>query len=214
MFSYRFCAEVKLPVEQGLKLPGSLVIPQNATSIIITVHAAGTSRFSQRVNFIVQQLQNNRFATLVFDLLTEDESQQYGERFQIGMLTSRLIAVTRWVTTEILTANMSIGYFAAGTGASAAFAAAVEFPDEVGAIVSRGGRPDLVDGVTERLSAPVLLLVGNKDEFTVEINRNIYKKITCPKELQLIVGASHLFDEPGALDQVTSHAVRWFRTYL
>lgn len=202
-----------------VSLAGTLVIPQDAKGIVLFVHGSGSSRFSPRNRHVAEVLQQSGFATLLFDLLTADEESidRYSAelRFNIGMLSRRLVQVTQWVMRQERTRDLAIGYFGASTGAAAAITAAAQLPGRIGAIVSRGGRPDLAADALGEVSAPTLLLVGSLDDVVILLNRQALAKLASQKkELRIIPGATHLFEEPGTLDQVAKAAADWFTTYL
>lgn len=204
---------VPIPAD-GAQLEGVLALPQGATGIVAFAHGSGSSRLSPRNNFVAGVLRDSGIATLLMDLLTRAEDTDYATRFDIGLLTERLLAATRWLENNPETSPLRIGYFGASTGAAAALQAAAREPG-IGAVVSRGGRPDLA-GVEalRRVSAPTLFIVGSRDRGVIELNQEAYALLTCPKELILIPGATHLFEEPGTLEQVAEHAARWFGQYL
>jgi putative phosphoribosyl transferase len=209
-----FNGEVEIPVN-GILLAGDLFIPPGAAAIVIFAHGSGSSRFSERNRYVARRLQEKGYATLLFDLLTGEENQEYFYRFQIELLSKRLIRVTEWVAGEILlTSNMAIGYFGASTGAAAALIAAAELPDKVLAVVSRGGRPDLAPAALNKVQAAVQLLVGGEDPVVLDLNQKAFDEIESPSELTIIHGASHLFEEPGKLEEVTDYALGWFGKYL
>jgi putative phosphoribosyl transferase len=208
-----FNGEVEIPVN-GVLLPGDLFIPRGAEAIVIFTHGSGSSRFSERNRYVAYRLQAKGYATLLFDLLTEEENHEYFYRFQIELLSKRLIKVTEWIAAEILTSNMAIGYFGASTGAAAALIAAAELPDKVLAVVSRGGRPDLAPGALNKVQAAVLLIVGGKDDVVRELNEKAFDEIESTSQLTIVHGASHLFEEPGKLEEVTDYALGWFGKYL
>jgi putative phosphoribosyl transferase len=213
MIAYEFNEAVEIPVDSIL-LPGSLAIPKNATAIIVFAHGSGSSRLSPRNQYVAERLQEKGYATLLFDLLTAEESHEYFNRFQIELLAKRLIKVTEWVAAEILTTNMAIGYFGASTGAAAALIAAAELPDKVLAVVSRGGRPDLAPAALNKVQAAVLLIVGGLDEVVCNLNEKAFDEIESVSELTIIHDATHLFEEPGKLEEVTDYALGWFGKYL
>ncbi|MFA6085526.1 dienelactone hydrolase family protein [Mucilaginibacter sp.] len=213
MIEYEFNEEIELPVN-GVLLPGDLAIPKNSTAIVVFAHGSGSSRLSPRNQYIAEKLRKKGYATLLFDLLTAQESHEYFNRFQINLLAKRLIKVTEWVTAEILTANMAIGYFGASTGAAAALIAAAELPDKVLAVVSRGGRPDLAPNALNKVQAAVLLIVGGLDDVVRELNEKAFDEIESISELAIVHDASHLFEEPGKLEEVTDYALGWFGKYL
>ncbi len=210
-------SEIKIPAD-GVTLAGDLVIPEDASSVIIFAHGSGSSRFSTRNRYIAGTLQEAGFATLLMDLLTKSEETADSVtghlRFDIGLLARRLIAGTRYVMDDKRTENFKIGYFGASTGAAAALAAAAELPVAISAVVSRGGRPDLAGEALERVKAPTLLIVGGDDRPVIGMNRDAMKHIHAEKELIIVPGATHLFEEPGALEEVARYAAGWFEKYL
>jgi pimeloyl-ACP methyl ester carboxylesterase len=192
-------------------LPGSLTLPSGGQGVVLFAHGSGSSRHSPRNRFVAQVLNDAGIATLLFDLLTPNEDRGYSIRFDIGLLTSRLLAATDWVLGEAATASLPLGYFGASTGAAAALAAAAERGAKIGAVVSRGGRPDLAGAeVLARVTAPTLLLVGGEDDVVIELNRDAYAHLCCAKELTIVPGATHLFEEPGTLERVARDASAWF----
>ncbi|HAU1297161.1 TPA: alpha/beta hydrolase [Legionella pneumophila] len=199
-------------------LNGLLYIPENAQGIVLFVHGSGSSRFSVRNQFVAQSLNQACLATLLFDLLTPDEenidnyTREY--RFNIPLLASRLVEATHWCLNELQSFRLPIGYFGASTGGGAALVAAAQVPDKIKAIVSRGGRPDLARTYLSSVSAPTLLIVGEYDEVVIELNRQSLAKLNCNKLLKIVPGATHLFEEPGALKEVARLAKNWFRQYL
>ena len=202
-----------------VSLAGTLVIPRDAKGIVLFVHGSGSSRFSPRNRHVAEVLQKSGFATLLFDLLTAEEESidQWNAalRFDIRLLSQRLVQVTKWVTQSVHTADLPIGYFGASTGAAAAMVAAAHLPNLIGAIVSRGGRPDLAAGDLGKVVAPTLLLVGGMDEVVLQLNRQALAQLASKKkELRIIAGATHLFEEPGALDHIAQAAADWFTAYL
>lgn len=206
-------------VEVGpVRLQGELTIPDGAQGIVLFAHGSGSSRHSPRNRFVAAQLQRQGLATLLFDLLTpdeEDEDALTGRlRFDIDMLSDRLVGATDWVVGQAETSHLHIGYFGASTGAAAALAAAAERPDVVKAVVSRGGRPDLAGAALPRVQAPTLLIVGDADSQVLRLNQAASRRIHCPKEVAIVPGATHLFEEPGALERVAEHAAAWFTRYL
>ncbi|HET7217023.1 MAG TPA: dienelactone hydrolase family protein [Vicinamibacterales bacterium] len=203
---------VDVPVGR-VRLEGALAVPQHATSIVVFAHGSGSSRHSPRNNAVARVFRHAGFATLLLDLLTAREDASYETRFDIGLLTERLGATTRWLRHHADTRRLRIGYFGASTGAAAALDAAAESRDDVAAVVSRGGRPDLAT-MLDRVTAPTLLIVGSNDEEVLELNRQAFAELTCEKDLAIVNGATHLFEEPGALDEVARLATAWFRRYL
>ncbi len=199
-------------------LAGTLSVPANATSIVIFAHGSGSGRFSPRNVHVAELLNRAGFATLLFDLLTKQEELidrlTSHLRFDISLLSDRLLAATAWVIQQEQTKLMRIGYFGASTGAAAALAAAVELPRAVGAVVSRGGRPDLAADALLHVMAPTLLIAGGNDPRVIEMNRSALSAMRSIKKLEIIPDAGHLFEEAGALDVVAQLAVDWFTTHL
>ncbi|HYB03958.1 MAG TPA: alpha/beta fold hydrolase, partial [Nitrososphaerales archaeon] len=183
--------------------------------LVIFAHGSGSSRLSPRNRYVAQFLQNKGFATLLFDLLTEKEDQNYEMRFDIELLAKRLVDATNWIS-QNLNSKSAIGYFGASTGAAAALIAATRFgSDRVRAIVSRGGRVDMAGPYLRKVVAPTLLIVGERDENVLELNRSALNALaSSAKKLTIIPTATHLFEEPGTLDQVAKHATDWFEKYL
>ena len=204
-----FHREVSIPV-LNTKLVGDLYIPPNAKAIILFSHGSGSSRFSKRNQQVASYLREMGFGTLLLDLLTTDEDNQYSNRFNIELLSNRLMAATGWLERLPEAKDCRIGYFGASTGAASALQAAVEMP-AVGAVVSRGGRPDLASSATlKRMQAPVLLIVGSLDPDVLELNKHAFEELSCEKELVIVEGASHLFEERGKLEEVASLASGWY----
>jgi dienelactone hydrolase len=197
----------------SVTLTGELTIPDKARAIIIFSHGSGSSRLSPRNRKVARDLQKTGLGTLLLDLLTPQEDEQYANRFDIELLTRRLISATRWISTLSEAHNCSIGYFGASTGAASALKAAAEL-SQVNAIVSRGGRPDLAMDALDKVKAPTLLVVGSLDYEVLDLNTLAYNKLNCEKKLEIIPGASHLFEEFGALDKVAQMAGRWFSRHL
>ena len=203
---------VHIPADKAL-IEGELRVPDNSHGIILFAHGSGSSRHSPRNNFVARVLNNNGLATLLMDLLTTEEDRNYNTRFDIELLTQRLIIATEWMRNQIQTPHLPIGYFGASTGAAAALKAAA-MQTSVKAVVSRGGRPDLAGNDLGRVVAPVLLLVGGNDFGVIELNQDAFKQLHYTKKLILVPGATHLFEEAGTLEQVANHAADWFRIYL
>jgi len=199
-------------------LEGNLSLPERARGIVLFAHGSGSSRHSPRNRYVAQVLNEAKLATLLVDLLTPDEEavdlRTAHLRFDIGLLAGRLVGVTDWLTQYPDTRALRIGYFGASTGAAAALVAAAQHPDAVGAIVSRGGRPDLAGPALARVRAPTLLIVGGNDFEVVELNRRALARLRCEKQLEIVPGATHLFEEPGALEEVARLAREWFERYL
>jgi dienelactone hydrolase len=209
---------VRIDVDDAT-LDGDLVLPAGATSsggggIVLFAHGSGSSRKSSRNRFVARQLQNAGLATLLFDLLTMDEEavdeRTRHLRFDIGLLARRLVGATDWVMRQQPTAAMNVGYFGASTGAAAALIAAAERPEPVRAVVSRGGRPDLAGDALPDVHAPTLLIVGGADYGVIELNQEAYDQLRCEKRLDIVPGATHLFEEPGTLEEVARLARDWF----
>lgn len=199
-------------------LEGLLFIPKDVTGIVIFAHGSGSSRLSTRNQAVAKTFQHAGFATLLFDLLTEAEEEtdlQTSEyRFNIEFLSTRLAAATNWVMNKSSLNELPIAYFGASTGAAAALVAAARLPMLISAVVSRGGRADLAGDSLQYVEAPTLLLIGELDVPVIRLNKEAYAKLHCVKEMEIIPGASHLFEEPGKMDLVASFAVRWFRKHL
>ena len=199
-------------------LEGNLGIPEEARGVVAFAHGSGSSRHSPRNRYVARILRNAGLATLLFDLLTADEETEDMEtaklRFDIGLLARRLIAATDWLKENAGTRKLGIGYFGASTGAAAALIAAAERPAIVSAIVSRGGRPDLAGKALPRVKAPTLLIVGGRDFLVIDINQEALANISAEKKLVVVAGATHLFEEPGALEEVARLAADWFTSHL
>lgn len=199
-------------------LEGSLSVPPDAVGLVLFVHGSGSSRFSPRNRFVAQELNKGGLATLLFDLLTPEEEEldhiTREHRFNIELLAYRLIYATEWVRQELELRHFNIGYFGSSTGAAAALVAAARHPDLVQTIVSRGGRPDLAGHDLSKVKAPTLLIVGGNDYEVIELNEDALQQLTCSKELQIIEGATHLFEEPGKLEEVAVAATAWFSKHL
>lgn len=197
----------------SIKLDGNLVLPATANGIVIFSHGSGSSHLSPRNIMVAEFLHKQNFGTLLFDLLTPAEDQFYQNRFDIALLTSRLIGATAWLEKQPFVKGHRLGYFGASTGAASALYAAA-FPTRVTAIVSRGGRPDLAMDVLGKIESPTLLIVGSLDLEVLELNRKAYMQLTCEKKLAIIPGATHLFEEKGKMEQVCEEAALWFSKYL
>jgi putative phosphoribosyl transferase len=205
--------EIKIPLA-SVTLKGNLVVPKNAIGIVIFSHGSGSSRFSPRNNYVAKMFHRNNIGTLLFDLLTEEEDEIYENRFNIDLLVSRLIEVTEWLMKNENTKEYPLAYFGASTGAASALRAAAYFGDTIKAVVSRGGRPDLGLSALALVTAPTLLIVGQMDIPVVIMNKQAYDEIKTTKEMKTIPGATHLFEEPGALQEVAESAIDWFKKYL
>jgi putative phosphoribosyl transferase len=195
-------------------LIGDLAVPHDALGVILFAHGSGSGRRSPRNRSVASRLQTAGFATLLFDLLTSDEERDRSNVFDISLLGRRLVEATRWVRRQPGVARLPVGYFGASTGAAAALTAAAELRSEVGAIVSRGGRPDLAGPVLPRVVSPTLLIVGGNDPVVLRLNRESQLRLRCEQRLEVVPGATHLFEEPGAIEDVTSLAVAWFTAHL
>lgn len=198
----------------GVTIDGELTIPESSFGLVIFSHGSGSSRFSPRNNFVAQQLQRAGLATFLLDLLTKEEDYIYTNRFDIDLLSQRLIEVTRELAKMPAVHGLSIGYFGASTGAASAIVAAAALGKKINAVVSRGGRADLAPNDLARIKAPTLLIVGSLDQQVIDLNRAALEKIQAPKSLKIVAGATHLFEEPGTLEQVAQLASNWFMKYL
>lgn len=197
-----------------LGLEGILGLPAGSRGVVVFAHGSGSGRFSPRNNFVARHLQQNGLATLLLDLLTPEEADDRRKVFDIDLLADRLLLAKAWLEAEPRTKNLRICYFGASTGAGAALQAAAREPSNVKAVVSRGGRPDLAEPYLIGVTAPTLLIVGGWDEPVIEMNQEAYELLTCEKKLIIVPGATHLFEEPGTLEQVAEQAGRWFLHYL
>lgn len=198
-----------------VNLRGDLEVPERgAYGLVLFSHGSGSSRLSPRNRFVAGRLQKAGFATLLMDLLTEEEDRERGNRFDIDLLTRRLLGVTRWVRSQEDLAPLPLGYFGASTGAASALRAAAELGREVRAVVSRGGRPDLAMPVLDRVVSPTLLLVGGRDTDVLLLNRLAFDRLQAVRRLDIIPGATHLFEEPGTLEEVADRAAGWFTHHL
>ena len=208
---------IAIPVGQG-QIEADLRVPERAIGLVMFVHGSGSSRFSTRNRAVAESLEANGFGTMLLDLLTRDEetidmhTSEY--RFDIDRLARRVVLATDWAQDRKDLQSLPIGYFGASTGAAAALAAAAERPQIVRAIVSRGGRPDLAEGWLQKVLAPTLLIVGADDEPVIGMNRDAIRQMATTVELTIVPGATHLFEEPGALEQVMQLSTAWFRRYL
>ena len=194
-------------------LEGTLSVPPGAVGIVLIAHGSGSGRHSPRNVYVAQALQRKRIATLLFDLLTAGEALDRENVFDIGLLAQRLRDATQWIMGDQGAGHLPIGYFGASTGAAAALAAAAD-DSSVRAIVSRGGRPDLAGDALERVAAPTLLIVGGNDDVVITLNEEASARMRCERKLSIVPGATHLFEEPGTLDQVVVPASDWFLQHL
>jgi len=195
-------------------LEGILRLPQRSRGLIIFVHGSGSSRFSPRNTLVARELSNSDFATLLFDLLTADEEQDRRNVFDITLLSSRVAEAVHWVSTSAYVRQLPIGLFGASTGAAAALVAAAKEPDAIRAVVSRGGRPDLAGKALPHVKAATLLIVGGLDYEVLDLNRRALRLLQCKKRLDVVPGATHLFEEAGTLETVVDASIEWFRAHF
>ena len=197
---------------------GTLSVPENTDALVLFAHGSGSSRQSPRNQFVARTLNDAGLATLLFDLLTPDEEatdiQTREHRFNIGLLAERLVYATKWAEQQNQTRDLRIGYFGSSTGGGAALVAAAEIPQDVGGVVSRGGRPDLAGDALAKVQAPTLLIVGGNDDIVVELNEMARDQMRCEVKLEIVAGATHLFEEPGALAKVAKLASDWFVNHI
>jgi putative phosphoribosyl transferase len=206
-------AAARIPADT-VELAGTLELaPAGSQGVVLFAHGSGSSRLSPRNTYVARELRKAGMATLLFDLLTESEELDRRNVFDIALLARRLAAATRWVREQRPTRGIAVGYFGASTGAAAALIAAADDP-EIGAVVSRGGRPDLAANALARVRAPTLLIVGGEDYEVIRLNEAAFARLKCVKDLRIVPGATHLFEEPGALDQVVALAQEWFAKHL
>ena len=198
----------------SLILPGTLALPEKVKGLVIFAHGSGSSRFSSRNRFVARVLQQAAIGTLLFDLLTQEEDQVYENRFNIDLITKRLVKATHWLVQQEEAGALALGYFGASTGAAAALKAAAHLGGQIKAVVSRGGRPDLAMPVLSQVQAPTLLIVGAFDKVVLDLNRQAYERLKTTKSLEIIPGATHLFEEPGTLELAAQAAVTWFQKHL
>lgn len=209
----RFHNEVSIPVD-GVLLSGELTVPLRAESIVIFSHGSGSSRLSPRNLLVARFLQDHHIGTLLFDLLTEEEDQEYKNRFDIDLMTGRLVGVTKWVMNFPAAKNCALGYFGASTGAASAIRAAERIPG-IKTVVSRGGRPDLAGApALSRIKTPTLLIVGSLDHDVMKLNQSAFEKMNCVKKIEQVPGATHLFEEPGTMEKVCKLSIAWFEKHL
>lgn len=209
--------EVRMRID-AVTLAGRLIVPEGADGIVLFAHGSGSSRFSPRNRFVAHTLRQGGTGTLLFDLLTTDEEASEAItrhlRFDIGLLARRLAGAAVLVSEWSDTAGLRIGFFGSSTGGAAAIVAAAELGDRIGAVVSRGGRPDLAGTALAEVRSPTLLIVGERDETVLELNRQAIEQMNCEKELRIVPDATHLFEEPGTLEQVADLASEWFLRFL
>lgn len=201
-----------------ITLEGELNVPARATGVVLFAHGSGSSRHSPRNQFVARTIREAGIGTLLFDLLTREEEavdiSTRHLRFDIGLLAERLIDASNWIKRKADTSHLRIGYFGASTGGGAALVAAAELAEDVGAVVSRGGRPDLAGDALPKVKSPTLLIVGGFDYPVIRMNEDAYRQLRCEKELKIVPGATHLFEEPGALEEVAHLAAEWFQRHL
>lgn len=209
--------EISIPIGDS-SINGNLHVVDNANALVIFAHGSGSSRFSKRNQFVANILNQATISTLLFDLLTKEEdavdqvTRQF--RFDIPLLAERLVTVTKWVQSNNNTQYLTLGFFGSSTGAAAALIAAAQLSEAIHAVVSRGGRPDLAGDYLAKVKSPTLLIVGQLDYEVISLNESAYKQLTCTKEIAIIPGATHLFEEPGTLEQVATIASNWFIKFL
>ena len=210
-------SEVQIPAGRAV-LAGNLAIPDGAVALVLFAHGSGSSRHSPRNQFVARTLNDAGLATLLFDLLTPEEEaidMRTGDlRFNIGLLAERLVHATNWAKQQDETRDLRTGYFGSSTGGAAALVAAVDIPQDVDAIVSRGGRPDLAGDALPKVQAPSLLIVGGNDDIVIELNEMARDQMRCEVKLEIVPGATHLFEEPGALEKVAKLASDWFVSHI
>jgi pimeloyl-ACP methyl ester carboxylesterase len=209
--------EIQIPAGRAV-LSGDLTIPENALSLVLFAHGSGSSRHSPRNQFVARTLNRSGLGTLLFDLLTPEEEaldlHTREHRFNVGLLAERLMHAINWATQQEQTRDLRMGYFGSSTGAAAALVAAAQLPQGIGAVVSRGGRPDLAGDALPKVQAPTLLIVGSNDDGVIELNEMARDQMRREAKLVIIPGATHLFEEPGALEQVAKFASDWFVLHL
>ena len=209
--------DVTIPIGTS-SITGSLTLVKNSKNIIIFAHGSGSSRFSSRNIFVADILHKSQFSTLLFDLLTVEEEaideRTLEYRFNIELLAERLILATQWIELNESTRNLKVGYFGASTGAAAALIAAAKLSNKISALVSRGGRPDLALSFLKSVTAPTLFIVGALDYNVIQLNILALEQLQCPKEMSVVKGASHLFEEPNTLEHAASIACKWFKKYM
>lgn len=208
---------IRIPIGDRIWLDADISGPQDATGVVLFAHGSGSSRHSPRNRFVAAELNGSGFTTVLADLLTSEEERAdertLALRFDISMLSRRLVRMIDWIHSYDLIATLPLGLFGASTGAAAALDAAAARPSVVKAVVSRGGRPDLASSL-ERVQAPTLLIVGRRDDTVLQMNNDALRRLQCVKDLEVVPGATHLFEEPGALEQVASLASAWFQRHL
>jgi len=199
---------------KDISLTGNFNVTQPTKGLVIFAHGSGSSRLSPRNNFVAEILNRHNMATLLTDLLTPFEDEVYENRFDIALLSHRLVQVTEWVMLQKPFGQLPVGYFGASTGAASALQAAALLDENIKAVVSRGGRPDLAAHALPKVKAPTLLIIGSRDEQVIDLNKIAFDKLQCEKKMEIVEGASHLFEEPGTLHKVADLAANWFEHYL
>lgn len=211
----RASSEHQVTIPSGYhQLPGSLVLPAGAQGIVVFAHGSGSGRFSPRNQYVARVLQDAGLATLLLDLLEESEAEDREKIFDVELLAERLQSAVDWLRQQSATQTLRLGYFGASTGAGAALMAAARYPEVVAAVVSRGGRPDLAGDYLSQVRAPTLLIVGGNDDVVIELNQQAVEQLRCPTEMVIVPGATHLFEEPGTLEEVARLAREWFVRHL
>jgi putative phosphoribosyl transferase len=209
--------EVRIAAGRAI-LDGNLTIVDRATALVLFAHGSGSSRHSPRNQFVARTLNDAGLATLLFDLLTPEEEaidlRTREHRFNIGLLAERLVQATKWAHQQEQTRDLRVGYFGSSTGGGAALVAAAEIPQDVGAVVSRGGRPDLAGDALPKVQTPTLLIVGGNDDIVIELNEQARDRMRCEVKLEIVPGATHLFEEPGTLEKVAQLASDWFVNHI
>lgn len=205
--------EVHIP-SGSVSLGATLAVPHDARSIVVFVHGSGSSRFSPRNNFVAEVLRSHGFGVLLMDLLTATEEDSAKKRFDIDLLTDRLVSACEWLKTQEGLSRLKTGLFGASTGSAAALQLAALLGKDIGAVVSRGGRPDLAEEELPKVVSPTLLIVGGNDQAVLELNETAFEKLQSVKKLEIVPGATHLFEEPGTLEEVAYLAKAWFARYL
>lgn len=205
--------EISIPVE-GASLEAYLTVPQQAKGVVLFAHGSGSSRKSPRNQLVARFLHDEQIGSILMDLLTAEEDSDPDKRFDIPFLAKRLLEVTRWALREPQLHAQTLGYFGASTGAAAAVIAAAELGPKIAAVVSRGGRPDLAREALRKVQSPTLLIVGGDDVAVLDLNEQAYAMLNCTKQLQVVPGATHLFEEPGTLEEVGRMSAHWFAQYL
>lgn len=204
--------EIEIKFE-SLRMKGLLALPAHAKGLVLFAHGSGSSRWSPRNNFVARELQKTGMATLLMDLLTEEEESDRGNVFDIELLAQRLNLAKAWLSEQPTTQSLAIGFFGASTGAGAALVAAAQNPENIFAVVSRGGRPDLAEKYLHEVQAPTLLIVGGLDTMVIGLNQQAFRRLKCEKKMEIVPGATHLFEEVGTLEHVARLATQWFATH-